>query len=153
LSYLPGSGIEEELLLRVMQLDRLNERKDPYPDGQFDFLEGYTIDTRNGKVIFPVTEPFGSHLEKKIGNESLAAKFLFQELYDSTRTAARQIAEKNKFRISGEYRATSDGVISLNTMNLARGSVKVTAGGITLTEGVDYTVDYLSGSITILNRS
>ena len=153
LNYLPGSGIDKEILLRVMQLDRLNERNDPYPDGLFDFLEEYTVDTENGKIIFPVTEPFGSHLMKMIGNERVAARFIFQELYDSTRMVAREMAERNKFRLNGEYRAASDAVISLNTMNVARGSVKVTAGGGTLTEGVDYTVDYLSGSVTILNRA
>ncbi|KUL06577.1 MAG: hypothetical protein XE13_1043, partial [Proteiniphilum sp. 51_7] len=153
LSYLPGSGIDDELLLRVMQLDRLDERQNPYPDGIFDFLEGYTVDTQQGRIIFPVTEPFGSHLKERIKNETVAARYLFQELYDSTRTVARQLAEKNKYRISGEYRAASEAVISLNAMNVARGSVKVTAGGITLTEGIDYTVDYLSGSVTILNQS
>lgn len=153
LNYLPGSGIDKEILLRVMQLDRLNERNDPYPDGLFDFLEEYTVDTENGKIIFPVTEPFGSHLMKMIGNERVAARFIFQELYDSTRMVAREMAERNKFRLNGEYRAASDAVISLNTMNVARGSVKVTSGGVTLTEGVDYTVDYLSGSVTILNRA
>lgn len=153
LSYLPGSGIDDELLLRVMQLDRLDERQNPYPDDIFDFLDGYTVDTQQGRIIFPVTEPFGSHLKERIKNETIAARYLFQELYDSTRTVARQLAEKNKYRLSGEYRAASEAVISLNTMNVARGSVKVTAGGITLTEGVDYTVDYLSGSVTILNQS
>ncbi len=153
LNYLPDSGIDDELLLRVMQLDRLNERDDPYPDGVFDFLEGYTVDAKNGKIIFPVREPFGSHLKKMIGDGTMAGRYIFQELYDSTRTVARQHAEKNKFLLSGEYRAASDAVISLNAMNVARGSVKVTAGGVTLTEGVDYTVDYLSGSVTILNRS
>ena len=153
LNYLPGSGIDDKLLLRVMQLDRLNERNDPYPDGIFDFMDGFTVDAQNGRIIFPVIEPFGSHLMKVIGNESAAENFLFQALYDSTRTVARQHAEQNKYRISGEFRATSNGVISLNATNVARGSVKITAGGITLTEGVDYTVDYLSGSVTILNSS
>ncbi len=153
LNYLPGSGIDDKLLLRVMQLDRLNERNDPYPDGVFDFLDGFTVDAQNGRIIFPVTEPFGSHLKKVIGDERIAERYLFQSLYDSTRTVARQHAEQNKYRISGEYRATSNGVISLNATNVAHGSVKITAGGITLTEGVDYTVDYLSGSVTILNSS
>lgn len=153
LTYLPGSGIDDRLLLRVMQLDRLNERNDPYPDGIFDFMDGFTVDAQNGWIIFPVTEPFGSHLKKVIGNETIAERYLFQTLYDSTRTVARQHAEQNKYRISGEYRATSKGVISLNATNVAQGSVKITAGGITLTEGVDYTVDYLSGNVTILNSS
>lgn len=153
LNYLPNSGIENKLLLQIMNLDRLNGRNDPYPDGIFDFLDGYTIDRENGRIIFPVTEPFGSHLREKIGNDALADRFVYQELYDSTLTVARQVAEKNKFRMNGEYRGTSGNEINLNAMNVPRGSVRVTAGGVTLTEGVDYTVDYLSGTVRIINRS
>ena len=102
LNYLPNSGIENKLLLQIMNLDRLNGRNDPYPDGIFDFLDGYTIDRENGRIIFPVTEPFGSHLREKIGNDALADRFVYQELYDSTLTVARQVAEKNKFRMNGE---------------------------------------------------
>ncbi|WP_169337977.1 cell surface protein SprA [Proteiniphilum acetatigenes] len=153
LNYLPNSGIEEKLLLQVMNLDRLNSRNDPYPDGIFDFLDGYTIDSGNGRIIFPVVEPFGSHLRERIGNDVVADRFVYQELYDSTLTTARQVPEKNKFRMSGEYRGSSGAEINLNAMNVPRGSVRVTAGGITLTEGVDYTVDYLSGVVRIINRS
>ena len=98
-------------------------------------------------------EPFGSHLRKKIGNDAIADKYVFQELYDSTLTAARQIAEKNKFILQGEYKASSGAEIQLEATNVARGSVKVTAGGAVLTENVDYTVDYASGIVTILNEN
>ncbi len=76
-------------------------------------------------------------------------------MYDSTLTAARQVPERNKFRLSGEYRGSSAHEINLNAVNVERGgSVRVTAGGIPpLTEGVDYTVDYLSGIVSIINRS
>ncbi len=153
LNYLPNSGIEEKLLLQVMNLDRINARNDPYPDGIFDFVEGYTVDRENGRIIFPVVEPFGSHLREMIANDAVANRFVYQELYDSTLTVARQVPEKNKFRMSGEYRGSSGAEINLNTMNVPRGSVRVTAGGNTLTEGVDYSVDYLSGVVRIINRS
>ncbi len=65
MNYLPGSGVDDKLLLTIMNLDRLDSRNNPNPDGIFDFLEGYTIDSENGWIIFPVTEPFGSHLKKK----------------------------------------------------------------------------------------
>src|SRR5690554_3872088 len=90
-----------------MNLDRLNSVNDPYPDGVFDFIEGYTIDSENGYIIFPVVELFGTHLRKKIGNEEIASKYVYKELYDSTLIVARQYPEKNRFRISGEYRASS----------------------------------------------
>ena len=38
-------------------------------------------------------------------------------------------------------------------MNVPRGSVRVTAGGRTLTENSDYSVDYTMGVVTILNQS
>lgn len=153
LNYIPEGDINGELLLRVMNLDRINSKQDPYPDGIFDFLEGYTISAQNGRIIFPVVEPFGSHLRKAIGNDAIADKYVYQELYDSTLTVARQIPEKNKFLMTGEYRGTSGSEISLNAMNVARGSVRVTAGGVTLTEGTDYTVDYISGTVNIINQA
>ena len=38
-------------------------------------------------------------------------------------------------------------------MNVPQGSVRVTAGGMTLVENSDYTVDYTLGVVTILNQS
>ncbi|MFA7583775.1 MAG: cell surface protein SprA, partial [Proteiniphilum sp.] len=153
LNYIPESIIGDELLLQLLHLDRLNSRNDPSPDGIFDFLEGYTVDSQNGQIIFPVLEPFGSYLREKIGNETIAEKYVYQELYDSTLTMARQLPEKNKFRISGEYRGSSGSEINLNAMNVARGSVRITAAGTALTEGIDYTVDYLAGTVNIINQA
>lgn len=155
LRYITEGPIAKEPLLRVMGLDHLdshgNER--PKGDGIFDFIEGYTIISQNGKIIFPVVEPFGSHLAKKLGNDpKLVEKYCFQELYDSTLTTAQEYAEKNKFYLEGEYRASSGSEIRLNAMNIPKGSVRVTAGGVVLTENVDYTVDYMMGVVTIMNQ-
>ena len=152
-NYLSEGNVKDEILLRVMNLDRLDQNNESNPDGFFDFVEGYTILPENGRIIFPVVEPFGSYLREKIGNDIIADKYVYQELYDTTLTYARQIAEKNKFILRGEYKASSGAEIDLGATNVARGSVKVTAGGATLTENVDYTVDYASGRVTILNES
>ena len=152
LNYIPEGEIKNELLLRVMNLDKLNSKNDPYPDGIFDYVEGYTVMPQNGRIIFPVVEPFGSHLREKIGNDNIADKYVYQELYDSTLTVARQVAEKNKYKIAGEFRGTSENEINLQAMNVARGSVRVTAAGETLTEGIDYIVDYISGTVNIINQ-
>ncbi|MDD2436930.1 MAG: cell surface protein SprA [Massilibacteroides sp.] len=153
LNYLSEGAIKDSILLRVMKLDRLNSQNQPYPDGFYDFLEGYTVLAENGRIIFPVVEPFGSYLRKKINNDVIADKYVFQELYDTTLTAASQIAEKNKFILRGEYKASSAAEIDLGASNVPRGSVQVTAGGVLLTENVDYTVDYTSGRVTILNEA
>lgn len=152
-NYIPEGSIKDTILLRVMNLDRLDSKDEPYPDGFFDYVEGYTVQSENGRIIFPVVEPFGSHLRRRIKNDLIADKYVFQELYDTTLTAARQIAEKNKFILRGEYKASSGAEIQLGASNVARGSVRVTAGGALLTENVDYTVDYTSGIVTILNES
>ncbi|MCD8136607.1 MAG: cell surface protein SprA [Parabacteroides gordonii] len=157
LSYLPESTNPKQIWIRIMGADRLNSQNQEHSDGFFDFVEGYTIQTETGKVIFPSVEPFGSSLKKKMTDLNISAaiadKYVFQELYDSTQTVARQIAEKNKFKMTGEYKASSAAEIQLGASNVARGSVRVTAAGAVLTENVDYTVDYTSGTVTILNES
>ncbi|MDE6525306.1 MAG: cell surface protein SprA, partial [Paramuribaculum sp.] len=151
--YLPVAGLSSTPLLQLMGLDRLDSNREGNPDGFFDFIEGYTVQTSTGKVIFPVAEPFGSNLVERIGSQEAAAPFVYQELYDSTLVVARQFADKNKFVITGEYRASGGAQIRLDAMNVPRGSVVVTAGGVTLTENTDYTVDYAIGIVTITNQS
>lgn len=153
LRFLTEGNIKNKILLRVMGLDKLDQRERPNPDGKFDFVEGYTITTSTGRIMFPVLEPFGKHLADAIGDSDLASKYTFPELYNSTIETAREHSERNKFRIVGEYKGSSGKEIRLNAMNVPRGSVIVTAGGNRLTEGADYTVDYMMGTVTIINQS
>jgi len=152
-SYLPEEQFKQTTLLKMMNLDRLDDNNKTNPNGKFDYVEGYTVNASTGRIIFPVVEPFGDWLRKKIGNDAIADKYCYDELYDSTKTLAKQIAEKNKFTLSGEYKASSGSEISVGATYLAEHSVVVTAGGVTLTEGSDYTVDYTSGIVTIINQS
>jgi cell surface protein SprA len=153
LNYIPEGKIKKRPLLSVMNLDRLDNNNQRQPNGFFDFVEGYTIIAQNGRIFFPVVEPFGKHLRDSIGDDAIADKYVFQELYDSTKTTAKQIAEKNKFKLKGKYRASSGSEIQLGAMNIPAGSVHVTAGGQTLIENSDYSVDYTMGVVTILNQS
>jgi cell surface protein SprA len=157
------SAFNKKILLRVLKMDNLDSRREPNPDGRFDFIEGTTISGRDGRVFFTQVEPFGSDLRKTIngGNENdpayasknaAANKYVFEELYDSTQTKARQLSKKNKFFIAGEYQSSSSSEIQLNAMNVPQGSVKVSSGGISLIEGQDYTVDYTLGRVKILNE-
>ena len=157
LSYLPEPQVKEQMLIRLLGADRLdvNNKIRTSGDGRFDFVEGYTVS--NGRVFFPAAEPFGTYLYNKMiaagVSDAVARKYVFSELYDTTKTAAKQIAEKNKFALVGQYKGTSANVISLGAYNVPQGSVVVTAGGVVLTEGSDYTVDYSAGEVTILNQS
>ena len=154
ITYLPENGLKGNTLLQLLGLDRLDSNNSKEnPNGIFDFIQGYTVDASSGRIFFPSVEPFGSYLSQKINNEEIAEKYIFQELYDSTKTVAKQIAEKDKFYLMGEYTGSSANVIETGSTNIPRGSVAVTAGGVTLTENSDYQVDYSSGTVTILNQS
>ncbi len=147
-------------LLHLLGLDNLTQQNNPIPggDGEFDFLNGAqtsggTINSSNGRIYFPVLEPFGSHLRKVFAESvDLANKYAFDSLYTMTKTSAEQFSEKNKFSLQGYYSSQSGSEISLNTMNVAQGSVTVSAGGRTLVENVDYTVDYTLGRVSIINE-
>ena len=154
MQYLDEGPINGKQLIRVMELDRLDQKNNASPDGRFDFIEGLTVYASSGKIIFPVLEPFGSHLATVLGYDArLVSKYCFFELYDSTLVVAQELSEKNKFHLTGKYKGTNGSEIRLNAMNVPRGSVTVTAGGATLIENVDYTVDYTMGTVTILNTS
>ncbi|MDR2802568.1 MAG: cell surface protein SprA [Prevotellaceae bacterium] len=153
LPYISESAIAEKPLLRVLNLDNLNSQNDAIPDGLFDFVEGVTVLANRGRIIFPVLEPFGRYLEGKINDPAIAERYVYKELYDSTLTKAQSFAEKNKFRLVGSFQAESGSEIRLNAMNIPQGSVVVTAGGVKLVEGVDYEVNYMLGSVRILNRA
>jgi cell surface protein SprA len=153
INYLPEGKLQDQILLQVMGLDNLNSQLDRESDGYFDFIENITVMVDRGKIIFPVIEPFGSHLRNKINDPKLADKYVFQELYDSTQTVARQMAEKNKFKLTGQYTSESGSEIRLNATSIPQGAVKVTAGGVPLAENTDYTVDYNMGTVRIINQA
>jgi cell surface protein SprA len=151
--YISEGPFAKQPLISVIGLDRVNTQLDPYPDGLFDYITGITVEPTRARIIFPVLEPFGRYLEKKFAGDPSASKYIYKELYDSTLTKAREYAEKNRFRLRGSYEAKSRSEISLGAMNVPEGSVTVTAGGVKLLEGIDYQVNYMSGTVTILNQS
>jgi cell surface protein SprA len=151
--FMPVEGLRNFPLLQIFNLDRLNRFNDPQPDGIFDYVPGVTVVERSGSVVFPVLEPFGSSLKKNF--EELAPgidpePFLYQELYDTTIVIARQSLEKNKFIMMGRVKAEASGDIPLGPF-VPRGSVRVSAGGVLLQEGVDYEIDYGLGRLRIIN--
>lgn len=149
--FIPETNLAGKPLLRVFNLDRLNTQGDPQPDGIFDFVPGITINPRNGRIMFPVLEPFGSSLDRQITDDRLKQKYVYSELYDRTIFLAREFPEKNRYVIRGEYKSSVTSEISLGAFNIPPGSVRVTAGGQTLIEGRDYEVDYNIGRVRILN--
>ncbi|AXG75215.1 cell surface protein SprA [Flavobacterium arcticum] len=157
-------------LLRVFNVDRLNYTNDPQVggDGFFDFVQGVTVDTQYGRVMFTTAEPFGEYLFDKLATSpsenyqddedettfnANQKRYVYRSMYKSTQADAQQDSQKNKFQLKGSFKSTGGNGISLGAFNVPQGSVVVTAGGRTLVEGVDYTVNYQLGRVQILDPS
>jgi len=165
--------INETPLIRLFHLDRLNFNNDPQErgDGFFDYVEGMTVLSQNGKIIFTKSEPFGRYLfdvldddgnpnnndtdyDQDIYANANQEKYVYDILYKSTKTEALDEAEKNKFQIKGRFKSSGgSGGIPIGAFNVPRGSVRVTAGGRLLVEGIDYTVNYQLGRVEILDEA
>lgn len=163
-NYLPGAqynnGIAADTnLLRLLNWDRLNANGDlqtnadgVHGDGIFDFVNGTTVDADNGKVIFTKAQPFGSYMNNIL---TIADKtpYVYSDLYSQLKEVAKQSNQAQRYTIEGRYKGSQGQGISLGAINVPQGSVKVTANGTQLVEGVDYTVDYMMGTVTIINET
>ncbi|GAA0717173.1 cell surface protein SprA [Aquimarina litoralis] len=169
------NDVEQTRLLTVFNMDRLNPNNDPVQgadgagDGFFDYVPGLTIDPENGRIIFTTVEPFGQHLFNKLDNDGAPNpndytnpsnyndnqnRYVFRELYTQTQVIAEQQAAENQFfQLRGRYKSSGQDGIPLGAFNVPQGSVTVTAGGRTLQEGVDYTVNYSLGRVNILDEA
>ena len=120
LNYIPEAQVKDMPIIRVLGADRLDNNNKPNPNGYFDYVDGYTVS--GGRVFFPCAEPFGSYLYSYLTAKGVpadkAARYAFTELYDSTKTVAKQIAEKDKYMLVGQFRGSAANVISLGTYNV-----------------------------------
>ena len=160
------ANLEERILLDVFNLDRLNVYNDVQPggDGFFDFVPNITVDTQNGRIIFTKVEPFGEFLFETLGGgvydvandqgyNDNQKKYVFRNMYSLTKAAALEDADKNKFLLKGRYKSEGNNGIPIGAYNVPRGSVRVTAGGRQLQEGIDFTVNYIAGTVQIIDPS
>ncbi|MEO8760525.1 MAG: cell surface protein SprA, partial [Bacteroidia bacterium] len=157
--YIPYGSMNGQLLIQKMDLDRINQNQDKRPDGAYDFIPNVSVNPQNGRVYFSHVEPFGNDLRGKFSQDEQVNHtadvdgFVFQELYDSTKVSAQMLPNKDRYKLKGSYQSATSNEFSLNSMNVPQGSVKVTAGGVPLTENVDFTVDYSLGRVKIINES
>lgn len=157
INYLPNTPVQDQTLLQIMNMDRLNlngnlqmSGNGHYGDGIFDFIEGITVDSNRGTIMFTKVEPFGAHLANVLGDPN--SPYVFSQLYKQlpNTLSAEKLAQR--YKLSGRYKGEHGGGIPLGAFNVPEGSVRVTANGMELMEGVDYTVDYQLGQVTILNE-
>ncbi|HEY4336542.1 MAG TPA: cell surface protein SprA [Puia sp.] len=154
--YLPEGPKANLPLISILGLDRLNQHNDPGSDGIFDYIEGLTVISNQGRIIFPVLEPFGKDLDTLAfqgAPQTLKDKYVFYQLYDTIKAVAQTFANVDRYVLNGSAKGQSTSSLSLNAYNVPPGSVVVTAGGQTLRENIDYVVDYNLGQVQIINQA
>ncbi|WP_042719843.1 cell surface protein SprA, partial [Flavobacterium sp. B17] len=159
LNYLPVANnpqVNNVPLIKLLNWDRLNANGDLQSngnttgDGIFDFVNGITIRPETGRVIFTKAQPFGNYIQSVIGSND--PQYVFSDLYSQQKQVAISSNLAQRYTIEGRYKGTQGQGISLGAVNVPQGSVKVSANGVQLTEGIDYTVDYMLGTVTIINE-
>ena len=140
----PTNEINGVKLLHAFGLDNGDGNSSSVPDGLFDYYRGRTIDEVTGEVIFPTLQPFGRNIPPSLKDKD------YQSIYDTTLTVAKQDITKDKYIFNIEYSASVSKSYNIG-FNVVENSVKVLLNGRELSLGSDYSVDYNSGQVTILN--
>lgn len=158
-NYLPDTVVKDQNLLKLLNWDRLNMNGDIQSnkdgskgDGIFDFVSGITVRPETGRIIFTKVQPFGNYMQKVLGG-TFDPQYVFQDLYTKQKQYATSSNLAQRYTMEGRYKGVQGQGISLGAVNVPQGSVKVSANGVQLTEGVDYTVDYMLGTVTIINEN
>jgi cell surface protein SprA len=169
-NFIAETGLQDYILSQLLGFDRLNQNGSPYPDGLYDFIDGAetqagTIESAKGLVFLPSVEPFGTNLAGGIAKtlqkqgyddvyiQSVIDKVAYTQLYNLPQSQAAQLLDKNIFKLKASYQSENSSEIILDALNVPQGSVRVTAGGLKLVEGVDYSVNYTLGRVKILNEA
>ncbi|MGC9365038.1 MAG: cell surface protein SprA [Fidelibacterota bacterium] len=131
-------------------LDLKAESGDLTPDGIVDTGNPNVLSLQSGELWLPFLRPFQyDSTGSGVGNENLNSDYNCSAMYESNRTNITDITQDSKFKIICKYENRSS-VINLGAM-VIEGSESVMLSGQTLTRGVDYTIDYFTGTLTLIN--
>ncbi len=129
-----------------LDIRTINQPNDTIPDGLFDFFPGKTVDLLNGLIIFPTLRPFSkTMIQRGVSPDTLRGN-------DTIYTGSRQDAINSSIKFTIEGKATGDASSRYSLgFNVVEGSVKVFNGSAQLTENTDFTIDYATGELVIIN--
>ncbi len=141
--------------LEIFGIDiRDNVTGDPQPDGKIE-LEGI-VNLERGELILPFLRPFARDTVRVNNQNVLTSHFDddipaytdLERIYTST--LQTEISEASKFSI--EVTSSSASSTYQLGFNVIENSEEVRLNGRELVRGADYTIDYWSGTLTILNE-
>ncbi len=162
---------EGKSFLSLFGLDQKGLASDPEPDGIIDLDYPNILNFRRGELIMPYLTPFtadtvvadqpiwmtnaaGQPLNSG-GNPNLVqdSDYDSKSFYEFSPSSASEYKKDSKFRMYITY-ANQSSSFNLG-FNVIEGSEEVTLNGVPLERGAsrDYTIDYFSGQLIILNEA
>ena len=150
----PGGTAQDNIsgvnLLHLFQLDATGGTASP---NTFYYNPGVDIDQARGEIILPFVEPFVEAFQQTAQGYTIDSgnSYTYQSVYDTTSDFYTSDT-RNRFTINGSYTSSSSSQYNLG-FNLVAGSVKVLLNGQPLTPDQDYSVDYITGQVTIRNQA
>ncbi len=131
-------------LLQIFGLDVHDLSGVMNPDDEVD-LDRYLVDLVRGEIVFPGHRPFDPQ-QPIYADKELQQKI--SAIYDSDDNRAK--TDSSRYYVKVEF-VNKKTTYSLGYMNIIEGSVEVTANGERLQEGLDYSVIYEIGQISLLS--
>jgi cell surface protein SprA len=130
--------------LELFGLDLANKNGDLTPDNIIDDRTNF-LSLGSGELVFPDQRPFAPGSESQF---PLSDGLRSGSLYDTTDNA--YIRNQSKFFI--EVKSSSRTANYSLGMNVIENSEEVILNGSRLVKGQDYDIEYMSGSLTLLNE-
>lgn len=97
-TYLPNINGYKLTLSQMLLIDRYKGNILKWnPDGKFDYLEGRTIISETGDIIFPTLYPFRDALSKNVTDSNL----VFGEIYEQSKVSVQTLPKANLYHIRG----------------------------------------------------
>ncbi|MBN2001046.1 cell surface protein SprA [candidate division KSB1 bacterium] len=131
--------------LDLYGLDRVNESGERIPDNLID-IQPNIISLAQGELYFPDLQPFDPISDEF--KALLPASYRVPAIYDTTSQSV--ISAQSKFYL--ETTAKIQQSEYPLGMNVIENSEEVTLNGRKLQRGIDYTLDYFTGTLRILNE-
>ena len=128
-------------------LDSLNENGSRQPDEIIDMNNPNIVNLIAGELHFPALLPFVSEDSLFGGNMNEILSEVLGEGKMYTSTISTDYNGDSRFTIEADY-SNQSSTINLGFM-LVEGSEEVLLNGIPLTRGIDYQIDYFSGTIVL----
>ncbi|MBT3216527.1 MAG: cell surface protein SprA [Candidatus Marinimicrobia bacterium] len=136
--------------ITLFGLDSVDESGNRQADELIDISNPNIISLDNGELIFPTFFPFANDsLSGGTGHPDLQEVLGTGIMY--TTTDRTQIDNDSRFTIEVDY-SNQSSTISLGFM-IVENSEQVLKNGIPLKKGIDYSVDYFSGTLVLLDET